>query len=63
MEVRKVRDMYRVIQSYDGDDSLKLKAEAQLRLEGCTDFAHLTQSDIRNDQCWLQSTGYVLVDQ
>lgn len=60
MEIRKVRDMFRIIQLDDGSDGLKQKAEEQLKLKGCTEFSHLSQSDIRNDQCWLQSTGYVL---
>lgn len=57
---RKVSAMFRLIQLDDGSDGLKQKAESELAKSGCTAFTHLSQSDIRNDQCWLQSLGYVL---
>lgn len=56
----KVRAMFRIVQIDDGSDGLRQKAEEQLKGCGCTAFSHTSQSDIRNDQCWLQSLGYVL---
>lgn len=60
MNAHKVMAMYRIVQLDDGEDGLTAKAEEQLKLNGCTEFSHIRQSDIRNDQCWLQSLGYVL---
>lgn len=59
----RVKEMYRLIQLDDGSGDLALKAEIALATKGCTEFSHLTQNDIRNDQCWLQSIGYVLDSQ
>ena len=56
----KVREMHRIVQLDDGGDGLRQRAEDALKAKGCTEFSHLRQSDVRSDQCWLQSLGYVL---
>jgi hypothetical protein len=58
-EVRKVKDAYVITQIDDGS-SIREHAEEQLKQHGCTTIIHTKQSDIRNDQMWLQSVGYVL---
>lgn len=60
MIARKVTAMYRIVQLDDGTDDMRQEAEEQLKLKACTEFSHMRQSDIRNDNCWLQSTGFVL---
>lgn len=55
----KVREAF-VITQIDEGGSERAEAETALKAHGCTVFVHTNQADIRNDQMWLQSVGYVL---